>query len=82
MVKQIAYTKITPLPSNIPRQLALHLLHSHEEFMQLNKLVTNVRPIEPPKDASADEFFGEWLEITQRITFIPGVNKKIVFKGQ
>lgn len=49
MGKRIVYTKITPLPSNVPRQLAIELLHSHEEVIELNPLVTGVKRIEAPR---------------------------------
>ncbi len=39
MGKHIVYTKITPLAPNVPRQLALDLLHSHEEVIRMNPLV-------------------------------------------
>ncbi|KAK3684388.1 hypothetical protein LTR37_020323 [Vermiconidia calcicola] len=81
MGKQIVYTKITPLPSNVPRQLALDLLHSHEEVIRMNPLVTDVRSIDPPRNAAADEFFSNWVEITEIITWGFGMKKKIQFKG-
>jgi hypothetical protein len=76
-----AYTKITPLPSNIPRQLALELLHSHEEVIQLNPLVTGVRSIEAPRTASTDEYYSNWYEISQIITWGLGIKSKYSFKG-
>ena len=82
MGKQVVYTKITPLPSNIPRQLALDLLHSHEELIRLNNLVTDVKSINAPNNAEADEYFADWFQITEQISFIPGLpKKKLVFKG-
>ena len=50
MGKRIQYTKITPLPSNVPRQLAIELLHAHEEVIALNPLVTGSKKIEAPRD--------------------------------
>ena len=81
MVKRIVYTKITALPSNVPRQLALDMLHSHEEVIKLNPLVTGVKAIEAPRDARPDEFFSNWYEISEVITWGPGLRKKIAFKG-
>lgn len=49
MGKRVVYTKITPLPSNVPRQLAIELLHSHEEVIELNPLVTGAKAIEAPR---------------------------------
>ena len=81
MVKRTVYTKITPLPSNIPRQLALDMLRSHGEVISINPLVTGHKPIDAPRDAAADEFFAQWYEITEIITWGFGFKKKIAFKG-
>lgn len=81
MGKRIVYTKITPLPSTIPRQLALDMLHSHGEVISLNPLVTGHKPISAPRDAAADEFFAQWYEISEIITWGFGMKKKIAFKG-
>jgi hypothetical protein len=85
MPKKVAYTNITPIPSFIPRQLALDMLKSHSEVIELNPLVTEHHQIKAPRDAPADEFFSVWYEITERIQYIPGAGKlgsgKISFKG-
>ncbi|KXL43619.1 hypothetical protein M433DRAFT_155623 [Acidomyces richmondensis BFW] len=81
MGKRTVYTKITPLPSNVPRQLALDMLHSHAEMIKLNPLVTDVKVIDAPRDAASDEFFSQWYEITEIITWGLGMKKKISFKG-
>lgn len=81
MGKRIQYTKITPLPSNIPRQLALDMLRSHGEVISLNPLVTGHKAIQAPREAAADEFFAQWYEITEIITWGFGLKKKISFKG-
>lgn len=81
MGKRSVYTKITPLPSNIPRQLALDMLHSHAEMIQLNPLVTGVKAIEAPRNAASDEFFSQWYEISEIITWGFGMKKKISFQG-
>lgn len=81
MGKRIVYTKITPLPSNIPRQLALDMLRSHGEVISLNPLVTGHKAIQAPREAAADEFFAQWYEITEIITWGFGLKKKISFKG-
>ncbi|QIW99064.1 hypothetical protein AMS68_004582 [Peltaster fructicola] len=81
MPKRIVYTKITPLPANVPRQLALDMLHSHAEIIELNPLVTGHKPIEAPRDAARDEYFAQWYEIEEIITWGFGMKKKIAFKG-
>ena len=81
MGKTVNYTVINTLDSRIPRQLAIDLLHSHEEVIRLNPLVTDVATIETPQSASTDEFFAQWYEITERMTFLPGWKKTLKFKG-
>ncbi|EED13741.1 hypothetical protein TSTA_099890, partial [Talaromyces stipitatus ATCC 10500] len=55
MKKKEVYTNITPLPSFIPRQLALDILHSHSEIITLNPLVLSHKPISAPRDAPAED---------------------------
>ena len=85
MPKKSVYTQITPIPSHIPRQLAIDMLHSHGEIIELNPLVLEHHPIKAPQSAAADEYFSVWHEITERIQYIPGAGKlgsgKISFKG-
>ncbi|EME40734.1 hypothetical protein DOTSEDRAFT_100138, partial [Dothistroma septosporum NZE10] len=81
MPKKTIYTKITPLPRNVPRQLAIEMLHSHKEVIELNPLVTGVKPIDAPRDAPNDEYFSQWYEINEVITWGFGMKKKIAFKG-
>ncbi|KAH9886839.1 hypothetical protein F4778DRAFT_773921 [Xylariomycetidae sp. FL2044] len=83
--KKEVYTVITPIPGFIPRQLAIDILHSHEEVITLNPLVLGHKQIKAPRDAAADEYFSTWYEITERIQIMPGVGKlgssKITFNG-
>ncbi|KAI5925322.1 hypothetical protein F4810DRAFT_659966 [Camillea tinctor] len=83
--KKEVYTVITPIPSFIPRQLAIDILHSHGEVITLNPLVLSHKQIKAPRDAAADEYFSTWYEITERIQYIPGTGRfgsgKIVFNG-
>ncbi|KAK5694401.1 hypothetical protein LTR17_024851 [Elasticomyces elasticus] len=81
MGKRTVNTKITALPSIIPRQLALDMLHSHEGVVKLNPLVTGVKGIEAPRDARSDEFISKWYEISDIITWGLGLRKKISIKG-
>ena len=79
------FTTIDPIPSHIPRQLAIELLQSHGELITLNPLVLEYHPIKAPRDAPNDEFYSTWYEIQQRIQFVPGMGKmgssKISFRG-
>lgn len=85
MRKKAVYTNITPIPSFIPRQLAIDFLHSHAEIIELNPLVTGHEAIKAPRDAPADEFYSTWYEISERIQYIPGIGKMgsggIKFRG-
>ncbi|KAF2871941.1 hypothetical protein BDV95DRAFT_476163, partial [Massariosphaeria phaeospora] len=85
MRKKASYTNITPIPSFIPRQLAIDILHSHGEIIELNPLVLRYEGIKAPRDAPADEFYSTWYEIEERIQYIPGIGKfgsgLIKFKG-
>jgi hypothetical protein len=85
MRKKEVYKTITPIPSHIPRQLAIDILHSHSEIITLNPLVLEHKPIPAPRDAAADEYYATWYEIIERIQYIPGIGKmgsgKISFKG-
>lgn len=85
MKKKSVFCTITPIPSHIPRQLAIDMLHSHQEIIELNPLVIEVKAIKAPQSAPPDEFFSTWYEITERIKFIPGIGKagtgKISFNG-
>jgi hypothetical protein len=85
MRKKTQYTQITPIPSWIPRQLAIDFLHNHSEIIELNPLVTGHQAIRAPRDAPADEFYSTWYEISQRIQYIPGIGKMgsgaIKFRG-
>ncbi|KAL2817519.1 hypothetical protein BDW59DRAFT_132508 [Aspergillus cavernicola] len=83
--KKETYTVTTPIPTHVPRELALDILHSHGEIITLNPLVLSHNAIKAPRDASADEYYSTWYEITERVQYIPGVGKfgsgKISFKG-
>lgn len=85
MQKKELYTNITPLPSTVPRQLALDILHSHSEIITLNPLVLSHHPIKAPRHAPADEYYSSWYKIIQRVQYVPGIGKlgsgKISFKG-
>ncbi|KAK0714695.1 hypothetical protein B0H67DRAFT_458508, partial [Lasiosphaeris hirsuta] len=73
--KKDAFTIITPIPGFIPRQLAIDILHSHSEVITLNPLVLEHKPIAAPQNAETDEYYSTWYEITERITFMPGIGK-------
>ncbi len=73
--KKDTFTVITPIPGFIPRQLAIDILHSHSEVITLNPLVLDHKPIAAPQNAETDEYYSTWYEITERVTFVPGIGK-------
>lgn len=73
--KKETLTIITPIPSFIPRQLAIDILHSHSEVITLNPLVLSHKAIPAPRNAAADEYYSTWYEITERIQYVPGMGK-------
>ena len=73
--KKDTFTIITPIPGFIPRQLAIDILHSHSEVITLNPLVLEHKPIAAPRNAETDEYYSTWYEITERVTFVPGIGK-------
>ncbi|KAL2803137.1 hypothetical protein BJX63DRAFT_437244 [Aspergillus granulosus] len=83
--KKESYVVTTPIPSSVPRALALDILHSHSEIITLNPLVLSHKPIKAPRSAPADEYYSTWYEITERVQVVPGLGKmgsgKISFKG-
>ncbi|KAH7139555.1 hypothetical protein B0J11DRAFT_46742 [Dendryphion nanum] len=85
MRKKVSYTNVTRIPSQIPRQLAIDILHSHGEIIGLSPLVTGFEAIKAPRDAPSDEFYSTWYEIAEKIQFVPGIGKlgsgNIKFKG-
>lgn len=75
MFKRSVFTHITPLPSHVPRDLVVDILHSHSEMIALNPLVTGHRRCDPPASlALPDELEADaaWYEITDRIAYLPG----------
>ncbi|KID82919.1 NACHT and WD40 domain protein [Metarhizium guizhouense ARSEF 977] len=83
--KKETFSVLTPIPGDIPRQLAIDILHAHDEVITLNPLVVNHRPIPAPRTATADEYYNTWYEIEERIQYMPWVGKvgsgKISFIG-
>ncbi|KAL1984389.1 hypothetical protein VTN96DRAFT_9168 [Rasamsonia emersonii] len=73
MFKRSVFTHITPLPSYVPRDVVVDILHSHGEMIELNPLVTSHRRCDPPPAlALPDELEAAWYEITDRISYLPG----------
>jgi DNA-binding Lrp family transcriptional regulator len=74
MSKRTTFTTITPLPAGITRETALAFLHNHAEMIDLNPLVIERHPINPPTHAGADEQSCVWYSITDKISYLPGTD--------
>ena len=87
MDKRTTYTKTTPLPAHIHRQLVIDMLHAHTEVIELNPAVIEHHSVQPPDDAPPDERSADWHEFTEKIQYLPGlgemasgkVTSKVVF---
>jgi len=72
MSKRTVFTTITPLGNNMSRELVIEAVHDHFLMIDLNPLVQERHTIEPPKNASPEEYHCKWYQITDKITYIPG----------
>ncbi|KAI9734417.1 MAG: hypothetical protein M1818_006805 [Claussenomyces sp. TS43310] len=82
MSKRSVFTSITPLPSSITRATVIDTLHSHTEMIDLNPLIEERHIIKPPSYATAEEYHCIWYEMTDRISFIPGlVRSNVTYTG-
>ncbi|KAH0374038.1 hypothetical protein KCU65_g160, partial [Aureobasidium melanogenum] len=79
--KRSVYTVVTPLPATISRETAVEMLHSHSEMIELNPLVINHQRCKPPPNALPDEFHCLWYELTDRVTYLPGVKGQVNYKA-
>ena len=84
MPKRTLFTNITPLPAEVTREVAVAMLHDHDEMIELNPLVIEHHPIKTPRDAPADEFLDcVWQSLTDKIHYLPGgmVKGKVSYKA-
>ncbi|KAF2149884.1 hypothetical protein K461DRAFT_230485, partial [Myriangium duriaei CBS 260.36] len=81
MSKRTLYTIVTPLPATVTRQTAVEALHDHAAMIQLNPLVINFESCKPPPNAPPDEFHAIWYELTDRISYLPGVKGRVSYKA-
>lgn len=80
MSKRTNFTTITPLPAGVTRETALETLHDHLEMIDLNPSHSERHPIPSPPEATAEEYYCQWYEITDKISYLPGVSGSISFK--
>jgi hypothetical protein len=81
MMKRSVFTTITPLPYYITRETVVESLHSHGEMIGLNPLVTKYARCDPPPNAAADEFHCVWYELTDKVSYLPGVSGSVSYKA-
>jgi hypothetical protein len=79
MAKTI-FTTITPLPAGISREVVLDTLHSHAEMIDLNPTHTERHRINPPPEATPEEYHCAWYQITDKISYLPGISGSVSFK--
>lgn len=71
MSKRTVFTTISPLPAGVSRQIVLAFLHSHVDMIDLNPLVKERHPIDPPSQYP-DEKNCAWYSLTDKIDYLPG----------
>lgn len=84
MPKRTLFTNITPLPPQVSREVAIAMIHNHDEMIELNPMVIEHHPIKTPRDAPADEFLDcVWQELTDKVHYLPGglVKGKVSYKA-
>ncbi|GAB7343400.1 hypothetical protein MBLNU457_1435t1 [Dothideomycetes sp. NU457] len=81
MSKRTIYTIVTPLPKTIRRDTAVKALHNHGEMIELNPLVISHVPCKAPPQAPPDEFHAIWYELTDKISYLPGIKGSVNYKA-
>jgi hypothetical protein len=74
------FTTITPLPVGVTREVVLETLHDHLEMIDLNPTHTERHRIGPPPEATPEEYHCTWYQITDKISYLPGVKGSVSFK--
>ena len=80
MSKRTIYTIITPLPPTVSRSTAIAALHHHSGMISLSPVVIDHELTKPLSTAPADEFHCTWYNITDRISYLPGVKGTVSYK--
>jgi hypothetical protein len=81
MSKKTQYTTITAVPQGISRETVLSTLHDHLEMIDLNPTHEERHMTKPPPEASPEEYHCQWYQITDKISYLPGVGGKVNFKA-
>lgn len=62
--------------------MALSFLRNHFDMIDLNPLVIERHRLEsPPSNASAEEYNAKWYQITDKITYMPGVQSSVSYNA-
>jgi len=81
MSKKTQYTVITPLAAGISRETVLATLHDHLDMIDLNPTHEERHMTKPPPNASPEEYHCQWYEITDKISYLPGIKGRVSFKA-
>ncbi|KAH6895772.1 hypothetical protein B0T10DRAFT_225233 [Thelonectria olida] len=73
------FTNITPLPASLTRETVVDFLHDHLEMIDLNPLIIDRHTIPPPPHAPPEEHRCIWYQLTDRISYLPGVSGKVSY---
>lgn len=72
MSKRSVFTTISPLPAGVSREVVIEFLHNHVDMIDLNPLVIERHPIDPPPSSSPYEKDCVWYSLTDKIDYLPG----------
>lgn len=75
------FTTITAIPAGVSRETVMETLHDHLEMIDLNPAHDSREPIKPPPEASPEEYHCTWYQITDKISYLPGMKGDVRFKA-
>jgi hypothetical protein len=71
MSKKTIFTTITPLPAGVSRETVMETLHDHLEMIDLNPSHEERHRINPPPEATPEEYHCTWYQITDKVSYLP-----------
>jgi hypothetical protein len=71
MSKKTIFTTITPLPAGVSRETVMETLHDHLEMIDLNPSHEGRHRINPPPEATPEEYHCTWYQITDKVSYLP-----------
>jgi hypothetical protein len=71
MSKKTVFTTITPLPAGVSRQTVMETLHDHLEMIDLNPSHEERHRINPPPEATPEEYHCTWYQLTDKVSYLP-----------